>query len=600
MPEPFLVGSIDWMDNTAMKNHTLGHSVADLIDNSIDANAEMADVVLKVEDFPVSSEVNRNVLSFYIIDDGDGIAAERLEGVLTVQRRRDADGNEAYHETHLGAFGLGVPTSSLSQGSHITLMSKTGPDDPIHYASISRMDRFRYDRAMVLNEDDLNEHWPQLLETTMFTEAYEKLSELSKGTIILVQYLHRNCYDAQNDAQLSTIKDATVERLRAYLGLVFEHYINGIRLIDHQGTVHPKNINIKVLGIDVDPIDPLMKNMIDVSRNGVRGTHHNVGASLSPVMGIMREFTVEVAVVPGAEGRGGIRPDAHDRLMKKALQMKLEGSGVGSAPITNCQGLYLYRNMRLIEFGTWKGIYQGGANYTCARAAVYGPVGFNISDQSMLYLGDGVNEGFSCDPSKITVNLSPQVLDRVENILEDDHQWHRLDDASKAGYTRASRRITYDARMDGAANPPVPAPRLPVLEIEMSTNRGPPPLEVQFTASNTNAVLATDFVWVIDNQTANGEQVDFTFEEVGIYNVTLQGSRRELQSRPTTAHVYVEIVEEEPSEEPRNATISEINDPDEDLLYLEANGDTDNLVVNRGSQYFSNFVRLITSRFGGD
>jgi len=64
--------------------------------------------------------------------------------------------------------------------------------------------------------------------------------------------------------------------------------------------------------------------------------------------------------------------------------------------------------------------------------------------------------------------------------------------------------------------------------------------------------------------------------------------------------VYVEIVEEEPSEEPRNATISEINDPDEDLLYLEANGDTDNLVVNRGSQYFSNFVRLITSRFGGD
>ena len=117
MPEPFIVGSIDWMDNTAKKNHTLGHSVADLIDNSIDANAPMTDVVLKIEDFPISSEANREVLSFYIIDDGDGIAAERLEAVLTVQRRRDADGNEAYHETHLGAFGLGVPTSSLSQGS---------------------------------------------------------------------------------------------------------------------------------------------------------------------------------------------------------------------------------------------------------------------------------------------------------------------------------------------------------------------------------------------------------------------------------------------------------------------------------------------------
>ena len=77
--------------------------------------------------------------------------------------------------------------------------------------------------------------------------------------------------DAQNDAELLTIKDSTIERLRAYLGLVFEHYINGIELIDHQGNVHPKNINMKVLGIDVDPIDPLMKDMINVTRNGVRG-----------------------------------------------------------------------------------------------------------------------------------------------------------------------------------------------------------------------------------------------------------------------------------------------------------------------------------------
>ena len=105
MPEPFRVGSIDWMDNTAMKNHTLGHSVADLIDNSIDANATMTDVVLKIEDFPINDEVNKNVLSFYIIDDGDGIAAERLEAVLTVQRRRrDEKCNEAYHETHLWCF----------------------------------------------------------------------------------------------------------------------------------------------------------------------------------------------------------------------------------------------------------------------------------------------------------------------------------------------------------------------------------------------------------------------------------------------------------------------------------------------------------------
>ena len=95
MPEPFDVGSIDWMDNTTMKGHTLGHSVADLIDNSIDANSDLVDVVLKIEQFPTNwRDINQenDVLSFYIVDDGDGIDPERLEKVLSVQRR-DADGN---------------------------------------------------------------------------------------------------------------------------------------------------------------------------------------------------------------------------------------------------------------------------------------------------------------------------------------------------------------------------------------------------------------------------------------------------------------------------------------------------------------------------
>ena len=38
---------------------------------------------------------------------------------------------------HLGAFGLGVPTSTLSQGSHITLMSKKSMDQELSFAAIS-------------------------------------------------------------------------------------------------------------------------------------------------------------------------------------------------------------------------------------------------------------------------------------------------------------------------------------------------------------------------------------------------------------------------------------------------------------------------------
>ena len=600
MSEPFLVGSIDWMDNTAMKNHTLGHSVADLIDNSIDANSDQVDVVLEIEDFPVSTEANKHVLSFYIIDDGDGIALDRLKKVLTVERRRDSEGNEAYHETHLGAFGLGVPTSTLSQGSHITLLSKTGPEQPVNFSSISRIDRFRFNRAEVLSENDLRTDYPDLLQTTLFVKAYEELSSCDKGTVILVQYLHRNCYAADNLQELTDIKDEAVKRLKAYLGLVFEHYINGVDLIDHQGEVHHKEINLQVLGIDVDPLDPLMQNMIDESREGVTGTHINQGTNFAPVSGRQREFHVSVAVVPGAEQQGGIRPVTHDDQMKYALAMRREGSGDEGAPITDCQGLYLYRNMRLIEFGTWKGINTGGANYTCARAAVYGPVGFNISDQSMLYTGRGANEGFSCDPSKITVNMSPLIVRRVKAIIDDEHQWHQLDDRRTKGYTRANGRIAYDRRMQRPAPPP--RPRTPSVTMNMDPPSGPPPLQVEFSAVNTGNVNADEFIWVIEGNQLEGQELTYTFENVGVYPITLQGSRGDLQSTPVRGQITVQENQPPippPPTEPQDATLSEFNNPDEDVIKFEVdiNGRI-TLLVNRGSEYFSSFATEFSDRFG--
>ena len=603
MPEPFDVGSIDWMDNTAMKGHTLGHSVADLIDNSIDANSDLVDVVLKIEQFPTNwRDINQenDVLSFYIIDDGDGIDPERLEKVLSVQRRRDADGNEAYHETHLGAFGLGVPTSTLSQGSHITLMSKKSMDQEVSFAAISRLDRYKHNRATILKEDDLRDEYPHLLETEMFREAYDELSTYDQGTVILVQYLHRNCYAADNLAELRELRDVSVSRLRAYLGLVFEHYINGVDLVDHQGQVHQKKIILDVLGTPVPPIDPLMQNHRDPSRDGVFGTHINHGENLAPVSGRQREFTVSVAVVPGANSQGGQRPVSHDEKMKLALAMRREGSGEEGAPITDCQGLYLYRNMRLIEFGTWKGIYTGGANYTCARVAVYGPIGFNVSDQSLLFSGSTGNEGFTCDPSKITVNMSPLILRRVKAIIDDEHQWHRLDDSRKKAYTRANGRIAYDRRMYRPPTPP--PPRIPIVSIELSCSEGPPPLEVEIRALNSGPVNATEFTWIIDGETYSGQELSHIFETEGNHSITLQGSAGDVTSRPSRTQVMVRTPATPippPAPTPRAATIDVFDDPNADLIRLDISLDGEmRLFINTGSEYFREFVNEFVDRFG--
>jgi len=500
----------------------------------------------------------------------------------------------------LGAFGLGVPTSTISQGSHVTLMSKQSPTDTINFAAISRIDRYKNNRAEVLLEEDLRAEYPELLETELFIEAYDRLSENDKGTVILVQYLHRNCYAAGNEAELTDLKNVAINRLRAYLGLVFQHYIDGTELIDHSAVTHTKQIDLMILGINVDSIDPLMRNMIDLSHDGVKGTHINHGDNIAPVSGRQRPFSVTVAVIPGAAAGGGIRPVAHDEQMKYALAMRREGSGDEGAPITECQGLYLYRNMRLIEFATWKGIYTGGANYTCARAAVYGPVGFNISDQSMLYVGIGSSEGFSCDPSKVSVNLSPDCLNRVKTIIEDENQWHIRDNNRKKAYTRANGRITYDRAMEAPRAPP--EPRIPIVGINIDPNNGIRPLEVTFTAENTGPIAATEFTWVINGEQISGEEVIHTFNDAGVFSITLQGEGGGVVSRPTRGQVIVNEIEAAPRrpQPGKNAEIRAFNDPAENVIkYIVSNGgETISLWVNIGSEHYETFIQSFVERFG--
>ena len=113
------VDAASWFNSAMNARRTLGHSIADLIDNSVDARCSEVHVWLKTEKIQFTGEAEpRDVLSFYIVDNGVGISEDKLEEALEFKQ------NPEKHETDLGAYGLGVPTSTLSQGGHNTLISK--------------------------------------------------------------------------------------------------------------------------------------------------------------------------------------------------------------------------------------------------------------------------------------------------------------------------------------------------------------------------------------------------------------------------------------------------------------------------------------------
>ena len=106
---PFSPKAIDAMRNGG---YAFRDALCELIDNSIDADANEAEVWLETDKFPYPVGTVSDVLSFYVEDNGDGMD-NPTESIGFSKRK----GNKKYGDADLGAFGVGLPSSTMSQGT---------------------------------------------------------------------------------------------------------------------------------------------------------------------------------------------------------------------------------------------------------------------------------------------------------------------------------------------------------------------------------------------------------------------------------------------------------------------------------------------------
>jgi PKD repeat protein len=594
--DSFEVGNEDWMRNASKANYTLGHAVADLIDNSIDAESSKVEVQLGLETLPIAEIGHPKRMSFYISDNGMGMSGDEIVDALNVRRRA-----AGYSVTDLGAFGLGTPSSSLSQGYHITVFSKQEGGE-VEYRVLSIIDLEKFQRTNILNHFDMIRDHPELLETKYFKKSMEKINEKESGTVVLVQFNHRNVFQSETQNGLQDLCDTASKRLLDYLGLVFEHYLNGVELPDRDGVRHEKRISIFVNEREVKPLDPLLRGFDSSRIHNVRGSHIKVENGSAKIEGQGWPFKAVMSVIPKrdqntAGNQAGLRPTGHDDRMSRALAMRREGSGNEGSPITDCQGLYLYRNMRLIEFGCfWKGIRTGGANYTTGRMAVYCPVGIVVNDiTGGLRVSAGRLDDFSTDPTKTFVNCSDSILEVLNGFIDADRQWFPTDDRRYNFYSRSGNRSTIDRR---AQAPPPPPSNNPVVEIVANPTSGLAPMEVSFEAMNVGQVDATEFFWNLGDSSESDQEI-FThqYDDSGIFNVTLRGKSDDGE---TSATVNVTISVEDPSVDPepsgRGIEVNSRSNPGGDIIEVDTSN-ADRIVVWVNEAFDSEAVQEIPGKF---
>lgn len=303
--------------------YDLASAVADLVDNSIDANARSVAVEL-FADGPESW--------LRVSDDGIGMTGVRLDEAMRYGSHAD------YRVTSLGHFGLGLKTASLSQCRRLTVASRGNVG--------GRLAGRRWDLDEVLRRDS----WD--LEKVRAAEADARLTApldgCATGTVVLWEHLDRVLPRKPTPGMTARVLRGAADDIRAHLAMVFHRFLDG------EAYDGRRSLALSVNGEPVEPWDPFAR-----SEAHTRELAAQVVEFEDP-SGAVIAVDVRSFVLPGQHLFS--TPEAHRR-------------AGGPNRWNRHQGFYIYRRDRLIQAGGWNRLRTLDEHAKLARIAIDLPPG---------------------------------------------------------------------------------------------------------------------------------------------------------------------------------------------------------------------------------
>lgn len=282
---------VSLMESMRAVGYTAEAAIADLIDNSLSAGAGNIDVQYDSGHEPYVA----------VVDDGHGMSPDELTQAMRHGSRNPQDTRDA---ADLGRFGLGLKTASLSQCRWLTVVSKKN-------GVISSR---RWDLDVV--ED--SGRWLVVVPCAASLRElplFRKLEAQDSGTLVVWKNLDRLIAGSRSVADEMTLK---FSGLFEHLALVFH------RFVADGGP--SQSVSIKVNGLPLPHRDPFLKmNRFRQPLEGQTIRHERGAVRVTPyVLPPIRNFSpADIETAGGMEGLRGT------------------------------QGFYIYRNRRLVIWGTW-------------------------------------------------------------------------------------------------------------------------------------------------------------------------------------------------------------------------------------------------------
>jgi len=268
-------------------------AIADIIDNSISAEATEVSIRFWPYDSPYVA----------IIDNGHGMISE---GLVDAMRHGSRNPLDERGPNDLGRFGLGMKTASLSQCRRLTVASKRDGQTSAWCWDLDTVAERQNWILLGLSEEQIRS-----------LPHGEELSSAKQGTLVLWQKLDRIASDGH---PLDQAIETKIDDARKHLALVFH------RLLARRSG--GAGVNLCINNVQVEPLDPYLRG----------------NKTARPQELPIEEFFIErqpVTVTPY------ILPHI-SKLTRK--EMDLAG---GEDGLRKSQGFYIYRNQRLICWGSW-------------------------------------------------------------------------------------------------------------------------------------------------------------------------------------------------------------------------------------------------------
>ncbi len=317
--------------------YTFSTSVADIIDNSITAKADIISIFSNPLEKPY----------FAILDNGLGMTYKELENAMVFGSDRTSKIDD---EHELGRFGLGLKTASLAQCRKMIVIGKNNSEVTGMFYDLDIIEEKNEWLMGVLSDEELKE-----------VPHFENLLEYETGVLVVWQEFDK--LDSLSSNFVKSFREA-VASAKKHVELVFHNFYN--------------TVNIFFDGARIEKRDPFLLDSAPRQQTG-RTTCIKIDNSIIKVT----PYTLPFA----------------NTLTREEKEL------LGNVSIYDEQGFYIYRNNRLINWGSWLHMNVRSELAKLARVKVEIPSSLDIE--------------WSLDVKKSMAQIPDKIKDQIKAALKD-------------------------------------------------------------------------------------------------------------------------------------------------------------------------------------